>query len=130
MERKPIELAPGKLGCPNCRYPLEPSLVPAYHDGAKLGAFDGLACEMCGYGMLTEKGHGDKEQALGALDRMQWSYQLDNATETYVMSGARTSPVTRGDLSLERTLSSTRAVVQSPAIMILQKSRRVTARLV
>ena len=130
MKRKPVELAQGKLGCPECRYPLEPSLVPVYHEGSKIGAFDGMACEMCGYGLLTEKGRSDKGRALEALDRILVSYPLDNAADTYVMSGARASPVTRGDLSVEKTVPLTPAEMQSPAIMILQKSRRVTARLV
>ena len=130
MKRKPVELVPGKLGCPDCRYPLEPSLVPVYHEGAKIGAFDGMACEMCGYGLLTEKGRTDKGRVLEALDRILLSYPLDNATDTYVMSGARTSLVTRGDLSVEKTVPLTPAEMRPPAIMILQKSRRVTARLV
>ena len=129
MKRKPIELAPGKLGCPNCRYPLEPSSVPVYHDGTKLGAFDGMACEMCGYGLLTEKGHSDKGRALEALDRTLVSYPLDNAAETYVLSGSHASTVTRGDLSAEKTVSTTPAEMRTPAIMVIQRSRRVTARL-
>ena len=63
MKRRPIDLAPGKIGCPNCRYPPEAFLAATYRDGAKLGAFDGMACEVCGYGMLTEKGHGDRGRA-------------------------------------------------------------------
>lgn len=129
MKRKPIELAPGKLGCPDCRYPLGPCLVPVYHDGTKLGAFDGMACEMCGYGLLTEKGRSDKGRALEILDRTLVSYPLDNAAETYVLSGSRAFPVTRGDLSAEKTVSSTPAEMRTPAIMVIQRSRHVTARL-
>ena len=69
MNSDPIELAPDMLGCPECRYSLEPRLVPVYHNGTKLGAFDGMACDMCGYGLLTEKGHDAKGRALKALDR-------------------------------------------------------------
>ena len=130
MKREPIELAPGKLGCPECRYPLEPSLVPVYHEGSKLGAFDGMACEMCGYGLLTEKGRRDKGRALEALDRILASYMLDNAVDMYVTSSVQTCPVTWGDLSVEKTVRSTHAVILPPAVTTLQKSRRVTARLV
>ena len=130
MRRTPIELGSGKLGCPECRYPLEPSLVPIYHEGSKLGAFDGMACEMCGYGILTEKGRRDKGRALEALDRILVSYPLDNAVDTYVKSGARTCPVTRGDMSVEKTVPLTPAVIRPPTLAILQKNRRVTARLV
>ena len=104
-------------------------MVPVYHDGTKLGAFDGMACEMCGYGLLTEKGRSDKGRALEILDRTLVSYPLENAADTYVLSGSRTSPVTRGDLSAEKTASSTPAEVRTPAIMVIRRSRRVTARL-
>ena len=129
MESDPIELAPGMLGCPECRYPLEPRRVPVYHGGSKLGAFDGIACDMCGYGLLTEKGHDAKGQALEALDRPLLTYTLDNAMETYVVSGTRSSPVTQGNFSAEKTVHATRAVIPPPVIMTLRKSRKVTARL-
>ena len=79
MEQDPVELAPGKLGCPECRRPLEPGQVPIYRDGAKIGAFDGIACSACGYGLLTEKGHGEKGLALEALGYAPLSYPLDSA---------------------------------------------------
>ena len=129
MESGPIELAPDKIGCPECRSPLEPRLVPVYHDGSKLGAFDGMACEMCGYGQLTEKGRDAKGLALEALDRALLSYTLDNAAETCVVSGTRSSPVTQGNFSAEKTAHATPAVFPPPVIMALRKSRKVTARL-
>lgn len=129
MKRTPIELASGKLGCPECRCPLEPRLVPVYHDGIKLGAFDGMACEMCGYGALTEKGRGDRERALEAPDRIPLPYPPADVVEKYAASSPRASPVTRGDLSVEKTMCSTPTDMQPPAVMILQKTSSVTARI-
>ena len=64
MDKVPIELEPGKLGCPDCKCPLEPGLMPLYHRGHKLGAFDGIVCRMCGYGLLTEKGYDESGAAI------------------------------------------------------------------
>lgn len=69
MEKDPVELAPGKLGCPDCKYPLVPGLTPFYYKGHNLGAFDGIVCEMCGYGLLTEKGYEDTGKAIEMWDR-------------------------------------------------------------
>ncbi len=129
MKRDPIELEPGTLGCPECRYPLEPRLVPVYHDGVKLGAFDGMACEMCGYGLLTEKGRGDRERALEAPDHIPLPYPPAMVVEKYAASSPRASPVTRGDLSVEKTMCSTPTDLQPPAVTILQKTSSVTARI-
>lgn len=130
MEADPVELAPGKLGCPECRYPLEPSLVPVFHSGAKLGAFDGIACKMCGYGLLTEKGHDDKGRALESLDGVLPPSLIDNVAEIYVAIGSRVHPVTPGDLNAEKTVSATRAEMPLSPIMTLQKDRRIINRLV
>lgn len=69
MEKDPVELAPGKLGCPDCKYPLVPGPTPFYYKGHKLGAFDGIVCEMCGFGLLTEKGYEDTGKAIETWDR-------------------------------------------------------------
>ena len=64
MSKDPVKLKSGRLGCPSCRYPLVPGRTPFYHDGNKLGAFDGIVCELCGYGQLTKKGHVEADKAI------------------------------------------------------------------
>ena len=129
MRRGPTEPAEGKPGCPECGCPLEPRLVPVYRDGAKLGAFDGMACETCGYGLLAERGRGEKGRALEAADRAPLSHALGNAAEAYVASGARSSPATGGNFGAEKTVPATRAAMRPPAVLTLRKSRRVAVRL-
>lgn len=130
MESDPVELAPGRLGCPECRHPLGPCLVPVYHNGTKLGAFDGMGCKMCGYGLLTEKGHDEKGQALEVPDRALPSYLIENAVETYVASGVRVNSVTPGSFSAEKTVPATRAEMYLVPIKTVQRNRRVANRLV
>lgn len=79
MEQDPVEPAPGKLGYPECRRPLEPGPVPVCRDGARIGAFGGIGCSACGYGLLTEKGHCEKGPAPEALGCVPLSYPLDSA---------------------------------------------------
>ena len=66
MEKDPVELAPGRLACPHCRLPLIPGTTPFYYRGRRLGSFDGIACEACGYALLTEKGYEDTGRAIEA----------------------------------------------------------------
>ena len=129
MKRAPIDLEPGRLGCPECRYPLEPRLVPVYLDGARLGAFDGMACEMCGYGVLTEKGRGDRERALKAHDRIPLPHPLGGAAMECFVCGVITSGLTRGDLSVERTMRLTPPDMPSPGVTILRANSNVVDRM-
>lgn len=66
MEKDPIELEPGKLGCPHCRRPLIPGTTPFYYKGRRLGCFDGIVCGACGYALLTENGYEDTGRAIEA----------------------------------------------------------------
>lgn len=78
MEEDPIELSPGKLGCPSCKIPLVDGLTPYYHEGDKIGSFDGIICEMCGYGLLTEKGCEDSINAVKSLGYITTNYSIEN----------------------------------------------------
>ena len=75
MEKIPVELEPGKLGCPDCRHPLVPGLTPFYYRGDCLGAFEGIVCEMCGFGLLTEKGYEDTGKAISRRDHALPRYE-------------------------------------------------------
>lgn len=75
MEKDPVELEPGKLGCPECRYPLVPGLTPFYYRDDYLGAFEGIVCEMCGFGLLTEKGYEDTGKAIARWDHVPPLYE-------------------------------------------------------
>ena len=95
MEKDPVELEPGKLGCPDCRYPLAPGLTPFYYKGDKLGAFEGIVCDMCGYGLLTEKGYEDTGRAIASCDHAPPLHEAEADVEIkYVTSAHRTSMVT------------------------------------
>ena len=94
MEKDPIELAPGKLGCPDCKHPLVPGLTPFYYRGHNLGAFDGIVCEMCGFGLLTEKGYEDTGRAIEAWDRTLPLYETEiDVAIKYVTNAAKESTV-------------------------------------
>ena len=91
----PIELEPGKLGCPDCECPLEPGLLPFYHKGHKLGAFDGIVCRMCGYGLLTEKGYDESGAAIEAFDAALCMEGYVDVVETRVTMVPHVSSSTR-----------------------------------
>lgn len=98
MEKDPVELEPGKLGCPDCKYPLVPGLTPFYYKGHNLGAFDGIVCEMCGYSLLTEKGYDDKGMAIAAWDNIAPLHEEYADVEIkYVMNAPKTPTVTSSD---------------------------------
>ena len=61
-DKYPIQLESGNLACPDCRTPLDKGYVPISLDGFMLGVFDGLICEMCRFGLLSEKGYVDSEK--------------------------------------------------------------------
>lgn len=86
VDKVPIELEPGKLGCPDCRCPLEPGLMPFYHKGHKLGAFDGVVCSMCGYGLLSGKGYDESGEAIEAFGTVLHPGGFADVVETQVTS--------------------------------------------
>jgi len=69
MEREedPIELKSGELGCPRCNTQLVNGKVPYFVYGIKVGEFDGLLCEICRYGLLSEKGYEDSGKKVKEL---------------------------------------------------------------
>ena len=98
MEKDPVELEPGKLGCPDCRYPLVPGLTPFYYKGDYLGAFDGIVCEMCGFGLLTERGYEDTGKAISRWDHAPPLYEKEDDMEIkYVIGASKASVVTSPD---------------------------------
>ena len=75
VDDTPIEIEPGRLGCPQCKTPLVEGETPYHHEGLNIGSFDGLVCETCDYGLLTEKGYEDSDKAIAALGAMQESIE-------------------------------------------------------
>jgi len=74
-DEDPIELKSGELGCPRCNTQLVDGKVPYFVNKTKVGEFDGLVCEICNYGLLSEKGYEDsgkkvKEMGLDEVDVM------------------------------------------------------------
>lgn len=116
MEKDPVELAQGKLGCPDCKYPLVPGLTPFYYKGDKLGAFDGIVCEMCGFGLLTEKGYEDTGKAIGTWDCTSLLYEAEiDVVVKYVANVTKTSLV-----GLDGTVDTERVSTTGRFEMLLQ----------
>ena len=80
-EEDPIELKSGELGCPRCNTQLVNGKVPYFVYGTKLGEFDGLLCEICRYGLLSEKGYEDSGKKVKEMNLVE--QKVFNSTEKY-----------------------------------------------
>lgn len=60
----PIQFADDSLGCPWCRIKLTNHKSRMFIDGTDIGMFDSLACEFCGFFLLTEKGFDESAKAI------------------------------------------------------------------
>lgn len=120
-----MELAPGKLGCPECRYPLVPGLTPFFYKGHKLGAFDGIVCDMCGFGLLTEQGYKDTGKAIETCDRTLPLYTTEiDVVIKYVSSAAHTSMVALDDpFEAERSSTTAGSTILLPAATSTKRIR-------
>lgn len=103
MEKGPVELEPGRLGCPDCRHPLVLGLAPFHYKGHNLGAFDDIVCEMRGYGLLTEKGCDDTGEAVAARDDVETLREEYADVEIKVMHAPKAPTVTSSDPSPPRS---------------------------
>ena len=123
VDKVPIELEPGNLGCPDCRCPLEPGLLPFYHKGHKLGAFDGVVCKMCGYGLLTEKGYDESGAAIEAFGTVLRPRAFVDVVETQVTSMPCTTSSTRVTINAEDPPSTRDATLQIPIVTISRQRK-------
>ena len=80
FEKDPIELKSGELGCPRCITQLVNGKVPYFVFGIRVGEFDGLLCEICRYGLLSEKGYEDSGKKVAELCLIE---QEVNVTDLY-----------------------------------------------
>ena len=71
MGEYPIELEPGKLGCPRCKTQLVDGEAPCYYEGHVIGMYDGMACETCDYALLTQKGFEEAADFIDMLPAVQ-----------------------------------------------------------
>lgn len=60
----PIQLTNDALGCPRCRVELTNRKSRVFIDGTTIGMFDSLACEFCGFFLLTEKGFDESAKII------------------------------------------------------------------
>ena len=60
--------------------------MPFYHKGHKLGAFDGVVCSMCGYGLLSGKGYDESGEAIEAFGTVLHPGGFADVVETQVTS--------------------------------------------
>jgi len=80
-EEDPIELKSGELGCPRCFTQLVNGTVPYFVFGTRVGEFDGLLCEICRYGVLSEKGYEDSGKKIKKLCILEVSF--DNSIDIH-----------------------------------------------
>ena len=64
MEKAPIRLPNGDLGCPYCKTQLVSGKSPYHFEGIRVGAFDSMRCQFCGFYVLSEEGRTDSVNAL------------------------------------------------------------------
>jgi len=64
MNEDPIQFDNDELGCPRCKTPLTEGKSPFYHHEIKVGSFDSLRCDFCGYFVLTERGFRESTKAI------------------------------------------------------------------
>ena len=130
VSKVPIDLGAGKLGCPDCECPLEPGLVPFYHKEHKLGAFDGIICRMCGYGLLTEKGYDESGMAIEAFGTVFRTKGFVDVIETRVTKRPHILSSTRVKLDDEETPSTRDAILQIPVITTTRQRKPAQMRFV
>ena len=63
-ELDPIQLSNDELGCPRCKTQLLEGRSPFYFQRVKVGSFDSLRCEFCGFFVLTETGFRKSSEAI------------------------------------------------------------------
>ena len=63
----PILLANDTLGCPGCRVELTSRESKVSVDGTAIGMFDSMACEFCGFFLLTEKGFDESAKVVSGI---------------------------------------------------------------
>lgn len=64
MEEDPIQLTNDELGCPRCKIQLVEGKSSYYFQRVKVGSFESLRCEFCGYFILTENGFKESTKAI------------------------------------------------------------------
>lgn len=64
MKKVPIRFPSGDLGCPYCKAQLVSGKSPYHFEGIRVGAFDSMRCQFCGFYVLSEAGHTDSVNAL------------------------------------------------------------------
>lgn len=69
----PIQLTNDALGCPHCRVELTNRKSRVFVESVTIGMFDSMACEFCGFFLLTEKGFDESAKVITllGLDRLE-----------------------------------------------------------
>ncbi len=63
----PIQLPNDEFGCPRCKTELNEGKSPYYFQSVKVGSFDSLRCEFCGYFILSEEGFRESTKRIKSL---------------------------------------------------------------
>ena len=130
MGKDPVRLKSGRLGCPGCRYPLAPGRTPFYHDGDKLGAFDGIVYELCGYGRLTRKGRAEADKAARSFGSAKTLREVPLIVDdVYVISTNDALQTASQDLSKTDAVSAAHNKIPAPPLAVSCKVVRSAMRL-
>lgn len=129
MSKDPVRLKSGRLGCPSCRYPLVPGRTPFYHDGDKLGAFDGIVCELCGYGRLTKKGRVEADKATRSFGSAKTLCEVPLIVDdVYVINTNDALQAASQDLNKTDAMSTTHNKIPAPPLTVSCKVVRSAMR--
>lgn len=79
MEEVPVQLPNGDLGCPYCKTQLVNGKSPYYCKGVRVGAFDSVRCQFCGFYVLSDEG---RMKSLDALIELGLISVEEDTTET------------------------------------------------
>lgn len=63
----PVQLSNEELGCPRCNTELVDGKSPLYFQKVKVGSFDSLRCEFCGYFILSEEGFRESSKKIAEM---------------------------------------------------------------
>ena len=94
----PIQLTNDALGCPHCHVELTNRKSRVFIDGRTIGMFDSIACEFCGFFLLTEEGFDESAKVirLFGLNRLEqdvvFDYNSEQDAEQQVASISTTIP--------------------------------------
>ena len=118
MEEDPIQLENDELGCPRCKVELVEGKSSVYFQKVKVGSFDSMRCEFCGFFILTDTGFRESTKAitkLGLIEGEDYTGIEDTAIELFYpnVSDTQSVSISLKDEEEEETLVNTSIISKS-----------------